>query len=115
MNTYSYNIRLLVPLTPFYQYYRLFSAIFLVEYVRRVENLSRKLCLQPFRIIITHKISSRLGHGQILEQEIQCAQFSGQVEVLIVLTYINHLQTKRRLRYLKTQFVPRRKYFPSRL
>jgi hypothetical protein len=30
-------------------------------------------------------------------------------------TYINPLNTKRRLLYLKTQFVPRSKHFSSRL
>ena len=34
---------------------------------------------------------------------------------LCVVIHINHLKTKRRLLYLKTQFVPRSKHFSSRL
>ena len=58
--SYEYILHRIIGLfNALWQHDRTFNAILLVEYVRRTENLRRKVSLQPFSTIFTLKISSR--------------------------------------------------------
>jgi len=61
----------------------------------------------------------RTGHEEILvklnEPNVSIVILFFWKNVILFSAYINPLNTKRRLLYLKTQFVPRCKHFSSRL
>ena len=55
-------------------------------------------------------------HTYTLDDKLTASSYISFLPFLVVLTAIlNPLKTKRRLFYLKTQFVPRSKHFSSRL
>ena len=55
-------------------------------------------------------------HNQILSWKSQFAHLGHKLLTFhVAAQHINPLNTKRRLLYLKTQFVPRSKHFSSRL
>ena len=83
--------------------------------------LYRRLGGSQGRSGLVRKISTPMG---FVPQTVQLSSYTdwaipaqqvGSCILLKVFPIINHLKTKRRLLYLKTQFVPRCKHFSSRL
>ena len=76
-------------------------------YLERAEPITRLqiqfLFVIHFNIILSSTHVSRLLYNNFTDQH------------FAVYSYVNPLNTKRRLLYLKTQFVPRSKHFSSRL